>query len=167
MRKGFVDGKLQPDQYASVYGLCYIHPEDYLAELKFLANGIVMGYFLAQHPKIIGENLSGKLDLLRDNDRFISLVDLVIKNHWIIYLNIVVPEVKVCEHTKMCYTQAIVPAFGFFLRPLVGNVDYESQSDNVIFKSIEDIKEGDIICGFGRQGFMDCDNIPPQFRIRY
>ncbi|XP_044006082.1 SET and MYND domain-containing protein 4-like [Aphidius gifuensis] len=87
LTKGFTNGKLDPDKYASVYSLishCYKNLEK---ESTSLVGCIITGYFLMQTNKAI-ENCSGNLKLLKENELFVFIVGLIERNNWIMAVNI-------------------------------------------------------------------------------
>lgn len=145
-KKGFINGKLQPNKFASINGLASsFSPHLIHYECVSLASCILMAYFVGEKIGIIDPSVERDLSRVKDNESFIFLLKLIEKNTRVTIYNSYTMSMPVTGQRSIKVSTAVVPAFCFFNHHCRQMIVHSRHNDQIVIRSIFPIKKGEQI----------------------
>lgn len=148
MTKVFTEGKVDPNNYTSVYGLSYHRDLDIGFEVKVLSDSIRTACYFSREIGLI-EDLN--LDMLKDNKSFIFILGLIEKNYLLVNSNtfsVTIPFTM--EDVRI--SSAFSPLFSLFNHSCAPMVIHSFHGEHFVSTTLCPIKKG--------QQIFDCYGQP-------
>ncbi|XP_044004808.1 SET and MYND domain-containing protein 4-like [Aphidius gifuensis] len=139
LKRGTIDGKLQPDKFSSIHTLSSnldVNSQEYMI---ISATSIFIAYFIAIKIGLITESWN---DTLKDNDDFIFLVEFVEKNICLTKINGFTIELPEFKDSTVSIAKAVLPSFSMFNHSCNSMMTRSTNGEYMITTSLCPIKKG-------------------------
>lgn len=154
MKKGFVNGKLDPSKYSSVFCLSTHNSINYELGTRILIESLLIAYFLTKKLKL-SQLWQFDLNGLKNDQWFLRFFRFVEYNNCLKHNNRLPVVLRTIDERELQnISSGITPCFSFFNHSCIPMIIRHIQSEHVITSSVVPIKRGEQIFDNYCTGFV-------------